>query len=135
MLTVLGGIGGRGARPYPHPHLRGAQPGAEARAADGPAPEIDGCAESRGPPPTGAGRDPGGTRPRYDVSRSTISQASPSEPKPTFPIGDRRERVQQVALAGPARAQRLELCRVAIPDAAPTLATISVGAALVILAP
>jgi predicted nucleotide-binding protein len=38
------------------------QPGVEARAAHGPAPEIDCCAESRGPPLTGAGRDPCRTR-------------------------------------------------------------------------
>ena len=36
MIAVLGRLGRRGARPYPHPHRRGPQPGAEARAAHGP---------------------------------------------------------------------------------------------------
>jgi hypothetical protein len=34
-------LGRRGARPYPHPHRRGPQPGAEARPAHGPTLEID----------------------------------------------------------------------------------------------
>ena len=49
MIAVLGGIGGRGTRSYPHPHRRGPQPGAEARAADGPSAEIDGGAAGRVP--------------------------------------------------------------------------------------
>jgi len=30
MIAVLGGLAGRGARPYPHAHRRRAQPGAKA---------------------------------------------------------------------------------------------------------
>ncbi len=58
----VGRIGERGTRPNPHPHRRGPQPGAEARAAHGPTTEIDPGAEGRGPPTTGAGRDARGTR-------------------------------------------------------------------------
>jgi hypothetical protein len=58
----VGRLGGRGARSNPYSHSRGPQPGAEARAAYGPAAEIDAGAEDRGPPATGAGRDARGTR-------------------------------------------------------------------------
>jgi hypothetical protein len=57
MIAVLGGFGGRGARPDPYPHRRGPQPGAKAVAAHGPTAEIDPGATGRGPPPTGAGRN------------------------------------------------------------------------------
>ncbi len=59
MLAVLArGFGRRGARPYPHTHRRGPQPGATARAAHGPTAEAHRRAEGRGPPATGGGRDP-----------------------------------------------------------------------------
>src|ERR1700730_6255303 len=51
----VGRIGGRGARPYTHPHRRGPRAGAEARAAHGATAEIDTGAESRGPTATGGG--------------------------------------------------------------------------------
>jgi hypothetical protein len=50
-------LGKRAESSNPHPHRRGPQPRAEARAAHGPTAEIDPGAEGRGPPPTGAGRD------------------------------------------------------------------------------
>jgi hypothetical protein len=57
------GLGRRGVRSYPHPHRRGPAPGAEARAAYGPAPaEINTGAAGRGPPATCAGRDARRTR-------------------------------------------------------------------------
>jgi hypothetical protein len=55
MIAVFGRIGGRGARSNPHPHRRGPQPGAEARAANGPSAEIDGGAAGGGPTATGGG--------------------------------------------------------------------------------
>jgi hypothetical protein len=58
----VGRLGRHGARSNPHPHGRGPQPGAEARAAHGQAPEIDAGVEGRGPPATGAGSDARGTR-------------------------------------------------------------------------
>ncbi len=62
MMAVLGRLGGCGARPYPHPHRRGPQPGAEARAAHGPQTEIDGGAAGRGPRTTRGGSYACGTR-------------------------------------------------------------------------
>ena len=50
-------LGRRGARPYPHPHGGGPQPGEGTRAAHGPAVEIDGKAEGRGPTTKSRGRD------------------------------------------------------------------------------
>ena len=47
-------LGRRGARPYPHPHRRGPQPSAEARAAHGPQTKIDRGAAGRGPQAAGA---------------------------------------------------------------------------------
>jgi hypothetical protein len=47
MLAVQRWPGRRGARSNPHPHRRGPQPGAEARAAHGPETEIDGRAAGR----------------------------------------------------------------------------------------
>jgi hypothetical protein len=41
ILACTRRLGGRRAPSYPHPRRRGPQPGAEARAAHGPAPEID----------------------------------------------------------------------------------------------
>jgi hypothetical protein len=41
MLAVLGGPRRRGPRSNPHPHRRGPQPGAEARAAHGPSLTVD----------------------------------------------------------------------------------------------
>jgi hypothetical protein len=55
---------GRGARFDPHPHRRGPQPGAEARPAYGPSPEIDGRAAGRGPPTPGRGCHPRRARPQ-----------------------------------------------------------------------
>jgi hypothetical protein len=48
-------LGGCRTRSYPHPHGRGPQPGAKARAAHGPQTEIDRGAAGRGPPATGGG--------------------------------------------------------------------------------
>ena len=53
---------GRGARPYPHPHRRGPQPGKEKRPAYGPSPEIDGGAAGRSPPPPSGRRGLATTR-------------------------------------------------------------------------
>jgi hypothetical protein len=58
----VGRIGGRGARSYQHPHRRGPQPGAKARATHGPTVETHDRAEGRGPPTTGGGLDARGTR-------------------------------------------------------------------------
>jgi hypothetical protein len=75
MIAVLGGLAGRGARPNPHPHRRGPQPGAKAVAAHGPTAEIDPGAAGRGPPPTGAGRATLAEFVRsYGVGKSTISR-------------------------------------------------------------
>jgi len=50
-------LGRRGARPYPHPHGGGPQPSEGTRAAHGPAVEIDGNAEGRGPTTKSRRRD------------------------------------------------------------------------------
>jgi hypothetical protein len=63
MIAVLGGLADveRDLNPYPHP--RGPEPGTEeARAAHGPAPEIDTGSAGRGLPTTGGGRDACRTR-------------------------------------------------------------------------
>jgi hypothetical protein len=59
MIAVLGHLA---HVERPHPHRRGPQPGAEARAAHGPPVEIDAGAAGRGPPATGTGRDARRTR-------------------------------------------------------------------------
>src|SRR4029077_8933543 len=55
---------GCGARFDPHSHRRGPQPGAEARPAYGPSPEIDGRAAGRGPRTPGRGCHPRRARPQ-----------------------------------------------------------------------
>jgi hypothetical protein len=62
MLAVLDGLADVERDLIPHPHRRGPQPGAEARAAHGRETEIDGGAAGRSTPATGAGRDPCRTR-------------------------------------------------------------------------
>jgi Resolvase, N terminal domain len=62
MIAVLGGLADVERDLHPHPHRRGPQPGAKARAAYGPTTEIDTGAEGRGPRTTGAGRNPCRTR-------------------------------------------------------------------------
>jgi DNA invertase Pin-like site-specific DNA recombinase len=55
MIAVLGGLADVERDLNPHPHRRGPQPGAEARAAHGPSAETDGGAAGRGPTATGGG--------------------------------------------------------------------------------
>ena len=62
MIAVLGGLADVERDLIPHPHRRGPEPGAEARAAHGSALETHGRAEGRSTAATGAGRNARGTR-------------------------------------------------------------------------
>src|ERR1700731_4762959 len=84
MIAVLGGLADCGARPDPHPHRRGPQPGAEARAAHGPSAEIDGGAAGRGPSATGGGRDARRTRAQLRRGKEYDFKAVTTRPPPRF---------------------------------------------------
>jgi DNA invertase Pin-like site-specific DNA recombinase len=62
MIAVLGGLADVERDLIRHPHRRRPQPGAEARAANGPAAEIDGGAEGRSAAAARAGRNARRTR-------------------------------------------------------------------------
>jgi hypothetical protein len=75
MIAVLGGLPAVERDLYPHPHRRGPQPGAKARAAYGPTTQIDTGAEGRGPRTTGATLAE--LARSYGVGKSTISRLTP----------------------------------------------------------